>query len=80
MNGDYAAIGSLDYANNEVGAVFIYSKDCGGDETFGLVDKISGESSGENCRIVAIDGLNVLIGAYEKDTTGGGYMYVRDAP
>ncbi len=82
---DYDSSGSNPVSN--AGAVFIYSRNQGGANNWGLVKRLTGASAGNNGRLagdnfgtsVAISDEIVVVGAYAQDYNAAGLSYMLNA-
>lgn len=79
ISGNYLIVGSYHEDN-----VYLYNRNCGGTDTWGLVGKIPNPGSDGDLfgRSVTIDGNHFLCGAPLEDTggsaSGASYMYLKD--
>ncbi len=79
ISGNYLIVGTYQEDN-----VYLYNRNCGGTDTWGLVEKIPNPGSDGDLfgRSVTIDGDHFLCGAALEDTggaaAGASYMYLKD--
>ncbi|WP_317137596.1 PGF-pre-PGF domain-containing protein [Methanochimaera problematica] len=89
ISGDYSIVGAYgnDAAGSGAGAAYIFQKDSGGADNWGLVQRLNSKeyiAVGDNFGIsVSLNGDYAIVGAYDNDTAGSGagaaYIFQKDS-